>query len=154
MKKIILFLLTIAVSFSLFSQQLLSSSGDFYESNLLQIGWSIGETVIDTYSANDVILTNGFHQSKLSITNVDDILNLDLKLYPNPTADILNVSFNSGFLELEYSVFNSSGDKLKNGTIIQPNQQINFQRYSSGTYLVKFFYSDGKTDTYKIIKSN
>lgn len=42
--------------------QLISSAGESFKNSNYQLDWSIGELVIETYSGNQNMLTQGFHQ--------------------------------------------------------------------------------------------
>ena len=69
---------------------LISSSGDYYSNNNVNMDFSIGEIVIETHQNNE-ILTQGFHQEILKIHTGLSELNLVTKVYPNPTSDFVIV---------------------------------------------------------------
>ncbi len=45
------------------SQSLISSAGDYFETENISLSWSIGEVVTETFSTNDLFVTQGFQQS-------------------------------------------------------------------------------------------
>lgn len=44
------------------AQQVVSTSGGFYENANISLNWTVGEPVIETFAAGDIILTQGFQQ--------------------------------------------------------------------------------------------
>lgn len=65
MKKLF-FLLTISglILFAIQTnaQQVIATSGGYYENENISLSWTVGEPVIETFTAGDVILTQGFQQ--------------------------------------------------------------------------------------------
>ncbi len=65
MKNSIFFLLAFAcliITPTLNAQQVISSGGGHFEGSQLSVNWTIGEPVTETFTGNDVILTQGFQQ--------------------------------------------------------------------------------------------
>jgi hypothetical protein len=65
MKNSIVFLLTISsliIVTGLCAQKVISAGGGGYESEQFSVNWTVGEPVIETFIANNVVLTQGFHQ--------------------------------------------------------------------------------------------
>ena len=90
MKKI--FILTFLISAVVFAlgQEVVSSAGETQTVSDLEISWTIGEPVIETFSLGIPVLTQGFHQSKLIVTAIDEnrFSEIELKVYED-----LNESF-------------------------------------------------------------
>ncbi|WP_293873798.1 T9SS type A sorting domain-containing protein [Flavobacterium sp.] len=72
-----------------------------------------------------------------------------LKVYPNPTVDLLNVSYSETISRIE--VFNIIGQKVFSEESNASDLQIDMARYASGTYLIKVYAAD-MFKTVKIIK--
>jgi hypothetical protein len=93
-----------AQDFSIFNQ-VIGSTGHFAVEGNQQWTYTVGEVVIETISANNRTLTQGFHQPEFSrpVSTMDpELLAWNIEVFPNPTADVLNVRFDanqSGFLE-------------------------------------------------------
>jgi len=65
MKNILLAVLAVAFTACVFNanaQQVIASSGAYYESENLSLSWTLGEPVIETFSNGDLTLTQGFQQ--------------------------------------------------------------------------------------------
>ena len=70
MKKVYLFIGLVSVCFfNVNAQEIISTSGDYFENTTGSISWTIGESMIETYTNGSEILTQGFQQSRL--TEVD-----------------------------------------------------------------------------------
>jgi len=82
MKKVIISLVTLLIPFIITAQsvspEVISSSGDYYEGVNGSISWTLGEIATETYTAGNVILTQGFQQP---ITVAIAGINLDVLVY-------------------------------------------------------------------------
>ena len=74
----------------------------------------------------------------------------ELKAYPNPTKDILNLSYLNGIKEL--SVFNILGQEVMVKTVNNTAFQLDMKSLSSGTYMIKVLSTDNAIKTIKVIK--
>lgn len=79
----------------------------------------------------------------------------DLKIYPNPTTNVLNVEFSTTDIEkVKFDIFDLNGRLIK--TVSQENanqinQQINVESLQTGTYIL-VINTDKYTSTHKFIK--
>ncbi len=66
MKKIIPLLLLLFLQSGLIfrsnAQQVITTAGDYFEGDNFSLSWTLGETVIETFTGNDIIFTQGFQQ--------------------------------------------------------------------------------------------
>ena len=92
--------------FSLFSsvingQQVISSAGASATGAGVQLSWTVGEPVIETFTGASAILTQGFHQSKLTVTAIDPRIypELELTVYPNPVSSSLRLQIEGDRLQ-------------------------------------------------------
>jgi spore coat protein CotH len=78
---------------------------------------------------------NANNESALSVNQVNNF-NSSLKLYPNPTSNILNIS-NEEYVIESIEVINLQGQILfKSNNLNQNNMTIDLSNYSNGMYLV------------------
>ena len=78
--------------------------------------------------------------SMLIIDNAEDInlTNELAKIYPNPVSDLLTIMLkNSPVNQVDYSVFDVFGRRLKTGQITGSIESISFAEFASGMYLIK-----------------
>ena len=141
-------------------QQVVSSAGGFGVSgdNSISLSWTLGELVISTVQASggDLILTQGFQQSKLTITAIDvnKDLGVEVSVYPNPTSELVNIKFGAP-LEGETTLFLMAPDgrqvlnmKLEQGEVLK---EIDMNEFPGGTYFLRI--QNGiKLNVYKIVK--
>ena len=131
---------------SLRAQEVISSSGNHSAGSGVALSWTVGEPVIGTVSNGSVTLTQGFHQSRLSTTSVDEIVTPGLKLavYPNPFSEILNLKVDEGeFSKLQYALFTLEGKSLALQNLRDNLTQIDLQTYAAGNYLLKVTRKNG-----------
>lgn len=80
------------------------------------------------------------------------ILNIDYKIYPNPTNGILSVDFNGEkFKTIE--VYSTEGKKIQNINVVAKIKvDINLTEYPTGIYFIKLIKLNGMSYSNKIIK--
>jgi hypothetical protein len=135
------------------SPAVLSSAGGHGESGGTSVDWTLGEMSVTTLSAASTSLTQGFHQPGLiSVSTEDDLADITLSLYPNPTEDVLNLIY-SGDEAYEYSLHGLSGQLLAQGQIVPGATDISLKALASGHYLLSVLRGDELIKTFKIEKT-
>lgn len=164
MKKI--YFLLIAVTAALFSNAqmltptVIASTGGFSSNANGSLSYTVGEmTMVQTFSANGNILTQGFQQPNDNVTGLIDLTKDEFGsfvVYPNPAVD--NLWYGFQFPEegkLQVVLFDAIGQKVSdvysatydNGKTVQ---QLNVSTYAAGVYLLTVNFvsnKDGKTHT-------
>lgn len=146
------FLFLLAISVTAYSQdmpqQVIGSAGDQHTNASASVSWTVGEVTTATLSSSSVTLSQGFQQGNLTInTLVDqDMLDFNLKAYPNPVIDILLLETNEK--QQRYQVINMQGEVVLIGNITAVLQEIDFTNLPNGVYLL----SVDQKQTHKIIK--
>jgi hypothetical protein len=154
----LLFLLIILIGINCsYAQNVVATSGTSGKGTTVQVDYTVGEPVIETYSSSANILTQGFQQSKLTITAIDQIAGNDfsLKVYPNPVCDQLLVETATGEEKgLLMKLFDLSGKLVFQKPVTQPVESINMKVYENGNYfLTVCFHNDKPLQTFKVIKN-
>ncbi|AZA92270.1 Protease 1 precursor [Chryseobacterium nakagawai] len=87
-----------------------------------------------------------------TLANQEIVIDRAVKLYPNPTKDILNIDFNGKkFKTLD--VYSLDGKKIITKDLSSLNTiQVNLSQYPAGIYMVTLIDSNGKNYPNKIIK--
>lgn len=140
------------------SPSVLASSGGDGSSSTHQVSWTIGEPMIETYSTTNHQLTQGFHQTNLTITPIIKInTHLTITAYPNPTSSSVTIEIDPTERpeNLQLSVSDCLGRKLfqKQLSTSSNAHQIDLTNYPLGIYLVNLINEDNQTiSTYQIIK--
>ena len=154
------FVFLLSVSGQEIKQQVVASAGayDISGDNSISLSWTLGELVITTVESGsgDMVLTQGFQQSKLIIDVIqkNPELGVDVKIFPNPTSELVNINF-SAPLDGETEIFLNAADgrmvynsKMLPGELLK---QINMHQYPGGTYILRI--QNGiRINIYKIIK--
>ncbi len=98
-------------SISLLSaQEVISTQGDSYDNGTNTIDFTIGEPVIETVSDGSNDVTQGFHQTNLTITNIEDLdVNFSVNIYPNPTSDVINLTIEK-YEKITFQIFDMGGE--------------------------------------------
>lgn len=135
------------------NQELISASGDHYINSTVQLSWSIGEIVIETKSNSTNIITQGFHQTNLSVVGIEDYsLSTEINVYPNPTTFMLSIEVDK-FEELNYQLFDINGKLISTSVLVQNTTSISVAKLATGSYILKVVDSKtNKSKNFQIIK--
>jgi len=140
------------------NQEVIGSAGDYNTTNDVQVSWTVGEASTETYSNTNNTVTQGFHQTKLTVTQIKEKLvknnNFSLKVYPNPTVDYVNIEITTeSTKELSYELNDNAGKLLLKSKFNDKFEKIDFGIYQPSIYYLRVYSNDGSfTDTYRIIK--
>ena len=138
-----------------YAQEVVSSAGQTHTASGYQVNWTLGETVIQTFSTGSNTLTQGFHQTNLQVTPVSELLlpNFELNVFPNPASDLLFIRMNELPQSPGFALFDLSGKKLAQKNIESTNTQVNLKKFAAGTYFLKIMQNKNQpVQTFKIIK--
>lgn len=134
------------------------AAGDEFTASGITLSWTIGEGVIETFSNNEIVLTQGFQQPSLKVTLIDesDNINFQLNLYPNPTKDFLTIEMQSeNEIACTAELFDMSGKlllrRLLKGSELK--EIIDLTNYSSNMYILRIIDKKNKLlKSYKVQK--
>ncbi|MGE0636516.1 MAG: T9SS type A sorting domain-containing protein [Bacteroidia bacterium] len=163
MKKMILTLLPFAATAianaQSISPQVIASAGTHYTGSNAQLSWTIGEPVITTVSNGSNTITQGFHQTLLNVTAVEEqsVAGVNVTVFPNPTSDVLNINLTNNLKDLQMDLFDMTGKLLQAREIgsAEGNVQISMTEYARANYLLRVYSADGSVNfTYKVQKMN
>jgi hypothetical protein len=139
-----------------YGQDVISTNGGSCKSAAFQLDYTIGEPVIETLSSSSNTLTQGFQQSNLIVTAIDQIAigAIDLKLYPNPVVDELMLeTCNLSQEKLLLKLFDISGKLILQKNLKQTVEKIDMQAYRKGNYLlIVYTGNEIPLQSFKVIK--
>ena len=140
------------------SPEVIGSSGDHFVSSQAQLSWTIGETMIATFASDSSQLSQGFHQTSLTITAIEDLgPNFEMKAYPNPTTDLLHFEWPENTPSLRLVLIDLTGKELWVRQARSPAlpRSIDLTTYPAGTYFLHIYQQDQQgTKTLTILKHN
>jgi len=150
----------IAVIFSLsvsaqVKQEVIASAGGYNVAGGISISWTLGETIIPTFTNGGLTLTHGFQQ-QLIVTTVEENIDIlvSVKVYPNPVSDVITILFEEVVeSEINLTLLDSQGRLVKKDVIeaTVSEKQINMQDLAAGVYYLRL--TKGKlVNVYKVIK--
>ena len=150
----ILLMLIPAVSIAS-AQEVVSSNGDSQSAAGYEVSWTVGEAVIATMIGGTNTLTQGFHQTRITVTAVSDLLypGLEIKVFPNPTQDFITIQFSEYVEGSKYSLYDFTGRLIENRLINSADTEIDLKKYASGQYILKLTNKSRQPiQTFQIIK--
>lgn len=161
MKKALIIFCTVwsaSVSGQSISPEVIASAGEHFSNGTSQLSFTIGETVIDTYTAGGNILTQGFHQTQLTITAVRESVmqDMEVNVYPNPSSGELNISFTNNDQQFELMVYDMNGKVVMTRTMAegQTAEQLQLGPLANAYYLLQLNAVSGSySSTYRIQKT-
>lgn len=155
--KIFLILILVNISLISFAQTIendvFSSCGSTYESENVNLSFTIGETMVETYEQENLILNQGFHQASYTITDIsiEDNAELEISLYPNPAIDFVNI--NCKEQDFEFRLINIEGKIILNGIISEHITIVPLSNISEGQFLIEVYSTKNSyRKTFKLVK--
>lgn len=154
-KLFILVFLGWTVSVTLQAQELISTAGGGAQSSSLQVNWSIGENIVETFSGSNISLTQGFHQSRLTVTSVDLLPGLSFKIqaFPNPATDYVTLAISAENVEeYSYVLTDIKGRKLLEKPDLSKQETIDLHNLPASSYLLSILFHKTIIRSFTIIK--
>ena len=97
-KKLGVFIITVLVPAYIMAQQgepeVISSAGEVYRNGTMELDWTLGEVMVQTFEKDEVMITQGYHQPYLTLTSSRGLQPgfADIKVFPNPVDQEFTVS--------------------------------------------------------------
>ncbi len=141
-------------------QSVISTAGDISRSSSIELEWTLGEAVTEQGRQNNLLLTQGFHQSFMKRMIViaphsSDLLS-SIVVAPNPVRNNFSVIVNSPkSTRLQLTLTDALGQVLQNFSTVNKSQfQVDMSGYTPGFYLLRVTAEADLSRTFKIIKIN
>jgi len=142
---------------SLVPQLVASGGGSAVSGSSPSLEWSIGETAIPTLNAGTHVLTQGFHQTLLTITSVSEWTPDDfaINVYPNPVMTALSIQLGkTPDQPLPWTLTDMGGKTVMTDRLTSTLSQYEVSSLASGVYFIQIALSPGDFRTWKIVKQN
>ena len=154
MKQLVLFFIVTTIGYSqTISKQVIGTAGKTQSNSNLKVSWTTGEPVVGLMTAGGNQLGNGYYPAlDLQALSVEDnVLDVQLRIYPNPTSQSLYVS-HPDLNSFGITIVDLNGKQLYQG-IINKDEPLDVSNYTQGMYMVTIENATtNKKNTYKIIK--
>ncbi|MBT8395196.1 MAG: T9SS type A sorting domain-containing protein, partial [Flavobacteriaceae bacterium] len=86
-----------------------------------------------------------------SALSVYDLENNDIKIFPNPVSDTLNIDLPNNLRGSRATIYSISGQEMASFKQKETNLILDMSGYKSGIYFIRF-QKDGEASTFKILK--
>jgi len=150
-----LFILCILFFTKIDAQEVITSAGAYSSTGSGSLSWTIGEGVTETFSNSNYTLTQGFQQSRLTVTAIDEIANLSFVItaFPNPATDYIQLKVGTkDFQSMDYQLFDTSGKMIARKQLEECETEISLNELPPAVYFLKITESNMLVKTFKIIK--
>lgn len=131
------------------SLELISGGGSYAENSNGSLSWSIGEPVIMTVEGSANHITQGFHQSDIRVSGIEDIAGTDISVYPNPTSGLVNIVVNN---TVYLQVYDAQGRLMKEAQLTGSFNELDLSDVNRGVYILHFRSEGNIINTIRIIK--
>lgn len=105
----------------------------------------------DSISLASIASLNFLYLHGNATTDIDSYTNDDLTIYPNPTQDVINITYTSNNVPLDMTIYDIYGRLMIEKKQCSSNCIIDLTNYPSGVYLLQIN-NNGLLSTQKIIK--
>ena len=136
------------------SKQVIGAAGKTQSSGNSKLSWTIGEPVVGLMTAGGNQLGNGYYPALnlKSLSVEDNMMDAQLRVYPNPTSQSLYVS-HPDMNSFGITIVDLNGKQLYSGSI-NKEEPLDVSNYTQGMYLITIENTaTNKKNTYKIIKN-
>ncbi len=136
------------------SPQVVSSAGNHFSNGSHQISFTIGEPVIATHSNSGTTLTQGFHQTKLSVISIGELVNeTGISVYPNPVVQNLNIETTNLGTDAWINLYSTDGKLVLQKKMAGNEEKLNMESLAEGTYFLSLKSANAIIQTFSIIKT-
>lgn len=139
------------------AQESINASGGEASGTGGSSSYSVGQTFYTHHTSGKGSFLSGVQQAYeiMILTGIDvKAISLELSVYPNPTADVLNLQVSSSFSDaLSYQLYDMQGNILFSNSITDSTTPISLHAFASSTYFLKVFNSKGEIKSFKILKT-
>ena len=138
------------------AQEVVSTQGESYANSSGRIEITVGELMISTYETGTNSLTQGFHQTKLIISSIEDFSpSFDVAIYPNPAMYELTIQFTDIQYGYSISMLDVNGKLVKTEELTGPETTFDVSQLAAGAYMLLLKDEEGELiKTYQVHKLN
>ena len=136
-------------------QQVVATQGNFERSDDMTVSWTIGETFSTTAPFTNGVLTQGFQQVEITVTEIqsEGTESIEAVVYPNPTSSWITVEIKDQLADYTVEIIDMSGRVLQSSLHNNLKSQFNLADYSSGQYLVRITHEEtAKASLFNVVK--
>lgn len=140
--------------------EVIGSAGDTYSLDNIEISWTLGESLTESYQSGYFFVSQGFHQPNFKFLEIPEQEQPPflVNIFPNPTNRFVQIEL-TGISEMEnfnLILSDMTGRELLSRIIHPDNhEQLDLVEYPVGIILLKIIrMKDGRQRTFKIVRTN
>tara|TARA_B100000579_G_C22831248_1_gene856111 strand:+ start:1919 stop:2413 length:495 start_codon:yes stop_codon:yes gene_type:complete len=140
---------------TIISPSVLSTAGTTLQTNGYNLSFTIGELAIETFVQGEYVVTQGFNQEDYIITPLESPSdNVRVSIFPNPTQDVLNISFIDFQGKADILIRDIKGNLIhsKKGCTTINQQSFDISTFAQGIYFLEITTNSTELRVYKIQK--
>lgn len=117
--------------------------------------YSVGQFVYKTETGSSSSVAQGVQQAFEVMLGIEHTeISLEMKVFPNPTASILNLSFGDyDISDIKYSIYDLTGKQIVLPTAVVSETTIDVSNLNTSMYLLTITKNNKPLKIYKIIKN-
>ncbi len=133
----------------------IASTGASTSSGNVKMDYTLGEVVVETFSAGGNTLTQGFHQTNLTLVAIENPeLFSEISIYPNPTSELVNIDIPLNYSLLDITMYDVIGKLIKTNPNASGKVTFDVSSLATGTYYLQVVNpTNQKIKTFKLVKN-
>lgn len=157
MKKICILISVLAVCFSMYAQNAVTSSGGEAVGNAGSVSYSIGQPFVSYNEGTSGQTNEGVHQPYeiYDVTESPDVISdlISLSAFPNPTSDYLTLRIDGDLIEgFTGSMYDVSGREIMRRQITSTETTFDVSHLPPATYFLRVTNGKDEVKTFKVVK--
>ena len=140
-------------------REVTANAGDYSTSPAMELSWTVGDLIVTTQQAGNLIVNQGFQQADNDMVGMPEpVFSGDITVFPNPVTDDLYFRISTDqSLRLRGELFDLMGKRVREIPPFEVNQlyegRIDFRGLPAGKWMLRFTDDrNGLTETYTITK--
>jgi hypothetical protein len=134
-------------------REVVSTSGNFYSNSAGQLSTTLGEPIISTTSSGTNELTQGFQQTKTTVTSIEDYqTDFEMNVYPNPVSEYIIIKIEKIKEDINFTIYTIEGKIIINNQLKELETKLDIGGFAKGSYFLNITEQNKIIKTYKIIK--
>ena len=134
-------------------RDVISSTGGFYSNGSGQLSVTIGEVITTTISDGTNELTQGFHQTIITVTNIENhSIDFEMSVFPNPTSKSVTIRIKELKDNISLTLYGVDGKIILTERIQSLETNLNVEQFANGIYFLNLSKDGQFIKLYKVLK--
>lgn len=137
------------------SRQVVGSSGDYYTNAVFgDLHFTVGEVAVAQLQ-NEAEISEGFHRTYYQLLVYSEEPHSDawdVQVFPNPTANLINIRLHTAQPNARYTLYNAMGQQIATGVLELYETQLDMTAFAAGAYWLTLFDKNNQQESFQIQK--